>query len=152
MFKYSKILQDQEDRLHEERVQAFLAGFEAGQNQAGVRSKRAKKRGRRHGLTAACPPTPKEARHIKIRYAGDPCRKCGEPVVEKPCRRFKKRGDNAFKWYLYCPRCRTIYFVKDGLNEQRAIRPVDRDRQDIASHIAALADECSAAQKETVTA
>lgn len=46
MFKYSKMLQDQEDRLHEERVQAFLAGFEAGQNQAGVRSKRAKKRGR----------------------------------------------------------------------------------------------------------
>ncbi len=51
----------------------------------------------------------------KITRAGQPCRKCGTPVVRKTP---KKKGEGGrshyFEYYLYCPECRTMYMVEEA--------------------------------------
>lgn len=51
----------------------------------------------------------------EITKAGQPCRKCGTPVVKRIPKR-KRRSDQAyyFEYYLQCPQCETIYMVEDA--------------------------------------
>lgn len=48
----------------------------------------------------------------KITEVGQPCRKCGTPVVKKVPKR-KPKPDQAyyFEYYLQCPECQTMYMV-----------------------------------------
>ena len=47
----------------------------------------------------------------KVTSEGQPCRKCGQPVIKRQPR--KPRGQSyTYAYYLYCPQCRTIYMVE----------------------------------------
>lgn len=52
----------------------------------------------------------------KIVSEGQPCRKCGTPVVKRAPRKRAVKASQAYRyaWYLYCPGCRTVYFVDEG--------------------------------------
>lgn len=45
--------------------------------------------------------------------AGEPCRKCGTPIIKKPTKaKNPKLGQTYFyEWYLLCPGCKTMYMV-----------------------------------------
>jgi len=48
----------------------------------------------------------------KITKQGQPCRKCGNPVVRrKGGNRIKPGQKYYFKFYLYCERCKTTYLL-----------------------------------------
>jgi ribonuclease HI len=56
-----------------------------------------------------------ENSHVKITQEGQPCRKCGTPVVKRiPKRKHKPGQTYYFAFYLYCPGCRTMYQVEDA--------------------------------------
>jgi ribonuclease HI len=49
----------------------------------------------------------------KISEVGQPCRKCGTPVVKKKPRGKPKPGQSSYyEYYLFCPECETRYFVE----------------------------------------
>jgi ribonuclease HI len=49
----------------------------------------------------------------KITEEGQPCRKCGTPVIKKKPRGKPKRGQTSYyEYYLFCPECETRYFVE----------------------------------------
>jgi len=50
-----------------------------------------------------------------ITEEGQPCRKCGTPVVKKTPKS-KRKPDQAYyyEYYLYCPGCETRYMVEDA--------------------------------------
>jgi ribonuclease HI len=49
----------------------------------------------------------------KITEEGQPCRKCGTPVVKKYPKRKPKSGQTYyFEYYLQCPHCQSIYMVE----------------------------------------
>ena len=45
---------------------------------------------------------------------GEPCRKCGTPLIRRESKRKKANEQRAyvFDWYLYCPGCATMYMVE----------------------------------------
>lgn len=47
---------------------------------------------------------------------GEPCRKCGTPLIKKtPKRKKRKPGQSYyFEWYLYCTGCKTMYMVESA--------------------------------------
>jgi len=55
------------------------------------------------------------ADETKITHEGQPCRKCSTPVIKKTPRQ-KTKPDQAyyFEYYLYCPKCHTMYMVEDA--------------------------------------
>lgn len=59
---------------------------------------------------------------ITHRAEGEPCRKCGTPIVRRETKpKPHKPGQNYFyEWYLWCPGCHTMYLVDD------AKRPIRR--------------------------
>jgi ribonuclease HI len=50
-----------------------------------------------------------------ITEEGQPCRKCGTPVIKKKPKG-KRKPDQAYyyEYYLYCPGCETRYMVEDA--------------------------------------
>jgi ribonuclease HI len=57
----------------------------------------------------------------KITQEGQPCRKCGTPVVKKVPKRKQKPGQTYYyEYYLHCPQCQTNYMVDE------AKRPIDQ--------------------------
>jgi ribonuclease HI len=51
----------------------------------------------------------------RITEEGQPCRKCGTPVVkQKPTSKRKPDQAYYFEYYLYCPGCETRYTVEDA--------------------------------------
>lgn len=54
-----------------------------------------------------------EASNIKHEHPGEPCRKCGTPLVKKPTKRqpTKPGQSYCYDWYLHCPGCNTMYLV-----------------------------------------
>lgn len=49
---------------------------------------------------------------VPVREEGQPCRKCGTPVVRRTPKRTKNRGKlYVYLFYLYCVGCRTLYLV-----------------------------------------
>ena len=51
----------------------------------------------------------------KITEEGQPCRKCGTPVVKKIPKRKPKPGQAYYyEYYLQCPECQTIYMVDEA--------------------------------------
>ena len=51
----------------------------------------------------------------KITEEGQPCRKCGTPVVKKvPKSKRKPDQDFYYEYYLYCPGCETRYMVEQA--------------------------------------
>ncbi len=54
---------------------------------------------------------------VKIRYEGQPCRKCGTPVVKKEHKsnfKPKKNQPYYFLWWFRCNNCRTTYCVEEA--------------------------------------
>lgn len=50
-----------------------------------------------------------------ITQPGQPCRKCGTPVVKrKPKRKHRSGQSYYYEYYLQCPECGTIYMVEDA--------------------------------------
>jgi ribonuclease HI len=51
----------------------------------------------------------------KITQVGQPCRKCGTPVVKRTPKRKKKPSQSYyFEYYLQCPNCGTTYMVDEA--------------------------------------
>ncbi len=51
----------------------------------------------------------------KITREGQPCRKCGTPVVKRiPKRKREPDQQYYFEYYLSCPNCGTMYLVEDA--------------------------------------
>lgn len=56
-----------------------------------------------------------EEQGAKITQAGQPCRKCGTPVVKRaPRRKDFSTQQTYFEYYLYCPNCHTKYMVEEA--------------------------------------
>jgi len=56
-----------------------------------------------------------EGLEFKITQEGQPCRKCQTPVVKrKPRKRPKQNQMYYFEYYLYCPKCHTMYMVDEA--------------------------------------
>lgn len=72
---------------------------------------------------------------VKMTREGQPCRKCGTPVVYKrarPKRRYSpEQTYDAFGAWLWCPRCKTAYMLPESIvpieNGKRA-DTIDCDR------------------------
>lgn len=56
------------------------------------------------------------ASDITHQDAGEPCRKCGTPIVRKSTKpKAPKSGQSYYyEWYLLCPGCKTMYMVDAG--------------------------------------
>ncbi len=51
----------------------------------------------------------------KISEEGQPCRKCSTPVVKRiPRRKINKSQSYYFEYYLFCPKCKTMYIVENA--------------------------------------
>ena len=56
-----------------------------------------------------------EDKKAKITHVGQPCRKCSTPVIKQTPRKKPERSQAYyFEYYLYCPKCHTIYFVEEA--------------------------------------
>jgi ribonuclease HI len=65
-------------------------------------------------------PQPANSSRSKVTSAGQPCRKCGEPVVRRePRRRIKPGQTYYFEYYFVCPGCHTMYMVEEA---KRSVR------------------------------
>lgn len=73
----------------------------------------------------------------KITEEGQPCRKCYTPVVKRTPKRRNKTQAYYFEYYLYCPKCQTMYMV------EKAKRSFDEN----ASHLVAVRALDSAAKR-----
>lgn len=63
-------------------------------------------------LDAALPAPGGPVADVPVREEGQPCRKCGTPVVRRTPKRTKNRGKLfVYLYYLYCVGCRTLYLV-----------------------------------------
>ena len=51
----------------------------------------------------------------KITEEGQPCRKCGTPVIKQVLKRKRKSGQAYYyEYYLQCPKCQTVYMVEEA--------------------------------------
>lgn len=56
-----------------------------------------------------------EVQNFKITHEGQSCRKCQTPVVKrKPRKKPKSSQMYYFEYYLYCPKCHTMYMVDEA--------------------------------------
>jgi ribonuclease HI len=54
---------------------------------------------------------------VKITYEGQPCRKCGEPVIKRiPNKKNQKDKAYTYAYYFFCPNpsCKTMYMVDEA--------------------------------------
>lgn len=74
---------------------------------------------------------------------GQPCRKCETPVIHKDSRKkeLKDGQSYGYKWYLYCPKCRTMYFVEEARYSPAEYDDLDETEQGL--------DHLRSIQKET---
>jgi len=50
-----------------------------------------------------------------ISEEGQPCRKCSTPVVKRIPKRKRNKGQSYYyEYYLFCPKCKTMYMVEDA--------------------------------------
>lgn len=58
---------------------------------------------------------------VKVTRVGQPCRKCGTPVIKKKPKKSPKTSQKYYyEYYLYCPGCKTMYLVDDARRECQA--------------------------------
>ena len=57
---------------------------------------------------------PSQQSKVTHKEPGEPCRKCGMPIVKKsPKKQTRKAGQTYYyEWYLHCPNCKTMYMVE----------------------------------------
>jgi ribonuclease HI len=56
---------------------------------------------------------PESGGKTAITYEGQPCRKCATPVIKRIPRKKPKQSQlYYFEYYLYCPKCHTMYMVE----------------------------------------
>ena len=57
-----------------------------------------------------------QSRQSKVTHKepGEPCRKCGTPIVKKPPKKQTRKAGQTYyyEWYLHCPNCKTMYMVE----------------------------------------
>lgn len=68
----------------------------------------------------------------KISQEGQPCRKCGTPVVRRNVKKKKQNTRQAFYFesYLFCHICRTVYFVESEkiyINGHKSVEKLAND-------------------------
>lgn len=64
------------------------------------------------------PPVKPAERRGKVVREGQPCRKCGTPVVKRaPKRKISGKQSHYYEYYLVCPNCGTIYLVDEAKKE-----------------------------------
>lgn len=54
---------------------------------------------------------------IRMLNPGQPCRKCGSPVVRvdrSPMKKYARKQTYAYSWWLKCPACGEIYMVESA--------------------------------------
>jgi ribonuclease HI len=53
---------------------------------------------------------------VTHKEAGEPCRKCGTPIIKKPTKpkQHKPGQSYYYAWYLSCPGCNTMYMVDEA--------------------------------------
>jgi len=53
---------------------------------------------------------------VSHKEAGEPCRKCGTPIVKKPTKAKTPKPEQTYyyAWYLSCPGCNTMYLVDEA--------------------------------------
>ncbi len=56
---------------------------------------------------------------VKITAEGQPCRKCQTPVIKRSPKKKTTKPNQSYyyAWYLYCPKCRTMYMVDEAKRE-----------------------------------
>jgi len=62
-------------------------------------------------------PNSSSEKHSKIKHKkeGEPCRKCGTPIIKRNSRQKNKaKKKYCFEWYLYCPNCKAMYMVEEA--------------------------------------
>ncbi len=66
--------------------------------------------------SGASTPSPTSTSSVSHKEAGEPCRKCGTPIVKKPTKaKTPKPGQTYYyAWYLSCPGCNTMYLVDEA--------------------------------------
>jgi ribonuclease HI len=50
----------------------------------------------------------------KPKVPGDPCRKCGEPLVRRTPKKRNTTSAYYYEWYLYCDSCKRLYHVDEA--------------------------------------
>ncbi len=57
-----------------------------------------------------------ELNNTSHKLAGEPCRKCGTPIIQKPTKAkpYKPGQTYYYEWYLSCPGCNTMYMVDEA--------------------------------------
>ncbi len=65
---------------------------------------------------SAAPTHPAETSNVSHKQSGEPCRKCGTPIIKKPTKtKPTKPGQTYYyEWYLSCPGCNTMYMVDEA--------------------------------------
>lgn len=60
--------------------------------------------------------THQHAPRTKMVSEGQPCRKCGTPIVKRRPKKktLKPNQTYYFEWYLYCPECKAMYMVEEA--------------------------------------
>ena len=60
-------------------------------------------------------PETENAEPAKVTLEGQPCRKCSTPVIKKtPRHKLKPNQGYYFEYYLYCPKCHTMYMIEEA--------------------------------------
>jgi ribonuclease HI len=76
-------------------------------------------------VTSARRESPKSAARTKHKREGEPCRKCGTPLVKQiPKKKPKRQQNYYYEWYLLCPQCRSMYMVEEA---KRRLDPTTPD-------------------------
>ena len=72
-------------------------------------------RGVSHTVERIKPKKFKPNKKTKITTIGQPCRKCGTPVIKRiPTKRKPEKYDFYYLYYLFCPNCKTMYMVESA--------------------------------------
>lgn len=51
----------------------------------------------------------------KITKIGQHCKKCNTPVIKRNSKgRWKQNKEYYYRYYLFCPRCKTMYFIEEA--------------------------------------
>jgi ribonuclease HI len=67
-------------------------------------------------VSTAVPKTPLQNSSVSHKEPGEPCRKCGTPIVKRPPKKKARKAGQTYyyEWYLHCPNCNTMYMVEEA--------------------------------------
>ena len=63
---------------------------------------------------------------IKMESIGQPCRKCGHPVVKQVTKRNGLHRAFWYAWYLLCPGCKAMYMVDEAKVQNPTVKAMEQ--------------------------